>query len=160
MSRGSRGVTLLEVMVVTVLLALTVGLTVNIYRQSLAVQRKTERRSDAYRTAVVVLTQLDQSLRGVRVDSAGPGRLQYQVPQIENGVMVVDGSGAPMFQDVQVVTLREGGELQRYSLTIPGQERTLARLGEDSTIDFVMNPDKTLSIQMSIYEGDDLGRVY
>lgn len=153
--RSRAGLTLVEVMVSMGLLALLAVLIVGSYLRSTEVQRKAEVKSDAYRKAAITMSYLDKTLRGVTIDRAEPGLLQFRVPQAQNGLLQVDASGNPLFGNTYLIELQTDGVLGQTVVGVSDQDRVVARLGEDSNIDFSLSPDRTLEIQLSLYDPEN-----
>ena len=144
-----RGLTLAEVLVVLSLLGVLSLMVVQIYTQSLKAQAQAEKKSGHYRAAVITVERLRQSLRGARVVAAEPGRLLYQVPQDEDGRLLVDASGSPVFGHLEEILVSDQGVV---TVQTPEGERHLAALGAEGSVDFGLN-GKLLQVAVTVSNG-------
>lgn len=147
-----RGGTLIEVLVVTGLLATLSVMLYQIYVTALNSETRSSASGGAYRQAFATLEQIRRELRGARLLAPVPGQslpaARFQAPfQTPTGVVAVDAAGLPTWQPMAEVARQSSG-------TVMCRDRVLGHLGSQGSLVFKRSTGVLLDITVRAHAAD------
>lgn len=147
---GSRrgGLTLLELLVSMSLLFVVAALAAYFYSLTLRTSRGVDARDQAYRQGLLAVRKMRLSLRGGRLVSTSPYEVVFDVPQVDEGRLIVDAAGLPLYGAQRRIYSQDGMLLQSDSGS--GLSR-LARLGPEGSVRFETSPEGMLEVTVAVY---------
>jgi len=152
--RSRAALTLVEVLVVTGLLATLSVMLYQIYVVALHSEVRSSASGGAYRQAFVTLEQIRRELRGARVTSPAPGQslasVSFRSPS-RQGVVAVDSAGRPAWEPSAELSLSPAGTV--WCRRGP-QERVLGQLGPQGSLAFRRVSPILLDITVQAYATD------
>ncbi len=151
--RGDRrAVTLLELVLVCVFVSMLSIVMFLATRGSLTSQQKAWVTQDAQEAVHLAVSRLREELQGARVESPGldetASALSYQKVQLVDSQVVLDSSGAPVWQGPFQITSDAQGRV-----VTSRENRLLSRLGDGSHLEFARPSEHSLRISLESRRG-------
>lgn len=142
-----------EVLISAAVLGLLTTMVVLTMVSSTQAARQSDVHEVAYRNAMLGLEQVNILLRGAKVQlTEGDGesnQLVFRQPDLEDGALQVDATGAPILGD-NLTLLVENGLL--LLVDSAGKEKILSRLGEGGRVAYEMVGRKLLRVTLVVEE--------
>lgn len=146
-----KGATLLEVLVVTGLLATISVILYNIYVTALTSESRSNVSDGSYRQAFIALEQIRRELRGAQLVTPTLGTTQpsasFRAPSRPQGVVAVGATGLPSWEPVAEISLSPEG-------TVRCRDRSLGHLGPQGSLVFRRATGVLLDITVRAYAAD------
>lgn len=148
-----RGLTLIEVLVVSALFAGLALVLLAVYQVAVRAHAREDAQDATNRAAMLALEQVREGLRGCQVlepnDPTAPavGQTRFRYPRLDpNGLFQVDNRGEPVWAGLATLSSDEGGTL--WLRPAEGEPRVLGRLGEGGGITFRLVEPLLLEIKL------------